>query len=225
MIRELAKHFGIPLLPVGQKADTRVFLFKPDSKEVVTQELAKRGYTVKTFGTETADVVKPDFKREGYHNGTLWIYDPTGGNGALTWDAEYTWVWRATHEYAHAETMAMVDAHYGAGRRAGSLGNPLTLKECQRALYWEFLTFGVQWAFLTHNNLVPANTMGDYCRESAVNLLDALVRCVTGGFSDPATEGVNIKGWYSYESPASMHRACQSILLGYALAKGITCEQ
>lgn len=223
ILRDLASMFGIPLLPEGSKADTRVYKFSPNARAKVTNVLGARGYTVRTFGTDKADTLKPDFKATGYHTGDLWIFDPSTGNGALTWDAEYTWVWRASHEYGHAVTLEEINRRHGEGRRAGKLGSPLTLEECYRALEWELLAFKAQWEFLLGADYAVAieNRVSDYWRESCINLLDAVYRCITGEFSDPATEGIAVKNWIAPLHPTDVYWKLRAILLGASFnAKG-----
>lgn len=212
LLRSLAASIGIPLLPIGTKADTKIYRFVPNAKALLRTWLECEGYIVKTFGTPMADCLKPDFAKEGYHTGTLWIYDPTGGNGALTWDADYTWVWRASHEYGHAVSLATIDKEYGKGRRNGKLGAPLTLRECKRAVAWEHMAFRAQWNALENWNLLDNPFPGHYYRENAVNSLDAVIRCLTGDFTDPATEGVDIKQWQFPATPSVVSRMVMAAL-------------
>lgn len=216
MLRTMATELGIPLLPTPQVSDTRVYRFVPDAKERLAAVLSAKGYKVRTFGTDRADILKPDFAKEGYYTGTLWIYDPSTGNGALTWQTDYTWIWRASHEYGHAATLAQLDWQWGPGRRSGKLGAPLTVRECLRAIDWECETFDEQWTILRKHGLLDRPDMLDYWRENAVNTLDAVARCLTGAFTDPATEGIDIRAWQEPKSPSHMRRWALEALERYA---------
>lgn len=191
LARALAPMFGLPVADRGE-TDTRVYSFGADdesiieAKNAIRNELARLGWSVTTFGGK--DDPAPDFKRNGYAARNLYIFNPGGGNGALTWDARYTWCWRASHEYGHAVTQAGVVALYGQTKRAGKLGAGMTLHDCEAAVYWEALAFGAQARFL-HDVGLPQSA--DAIRaESGINMLDAVVRCLTGGFSDPAKAGI-----------------------------------
>jgi hypothetical protein len=194
LARALAPLFGMPVADRGE-TNTRVYLFGADAEGVVSAcnrvraELMSRGYELKTFGAEGCDsVAKPDFARDGYSAGKLWIYDPRGGNGALTWSHVYTCLWRASHEYGHAVTKARVAAEYGETRRAGKLGAGMTLHDAEAACFWELLAFAEQARFLADCGL--AQTPDAIRAESGINMLDAVVRCLTGEFSDPAKAGI-----------------------------------
>lgn len=130
----------------------------------------------------------PDFKRFNYANKCVWIYNPAAGNGNFR-DEVYTRTWRVSHELAHAFTNDTLTAQYGGqGRRKGALGAGLRLADCLRALDWEYRAFAVQAGILHNCGVADTNPRGaTYKKENAANMLDAVVRCLTGKFSDPAT--------------------------------------
>ena len=130
----------------------------------------------------------PDFARFNYANKHVWIYSPASGNGNFR-DEVYTRVWRVSHEWAHAMTNDQLTADYGGqGKRRGALGDGLGVADCLRAVDWEYRTFAVQ-AGILHRCGVPDTDPREmtYWKENAANMLDAVVRCLTGEFSDPAT--------------------------------------
>lgn len=128
------------------------------------------------------------FERWNYSNRHVWIYNPASGNGNFR-DEVYTRVWRVSHEWAHAMTNDQLTADYGGqGKRRGALGNGLEVADCLRAVDWEYRTFAVQAGILHRCGVPDTDPRGKtYQRENAANMLDAVVRCLTGEFSDPAT--------------------------------------
>lgn len=170
-------------------------------------ELAERhGYTVEIFSYDPARYRAPRLKTQGYSAGVIWIYDPAVDHGAFR-DHEighdssvrYTLAWRVAHEIAHAQTEPIVQALYGDSRRDGRLGAPmirhvgpnrvpverraLTLAEAKRAIHWEVLAFHRQ------REICEPVSDADFAREFNVNLQDAMLRVLTGEFSNPGAEG------------------------------------
>lgn len=161
----------------------------------------------------------PDLKRDGYHNGTIWVYDPRNDQGSFS-DPEYTNAWRVPHELGHALTEDLVQRRYGDGHREGRLGRagvsyrgapgkqveietrPLTLKEAQRALEWEDVTFRAQRQLLDSIG-VPIDDAA-FNREYNTNLADATYRILFGDFGDPGK-----RGFIPSEQPADLKAALQ----------------
>ena len=169
---------------VGRKTDIKFYDLSrvPASR---ARALAKRrGFQVAFFGNAFGP---PDFKTRNFDTGWLMIFDPTDPHGSFR-DPDYTEAWRVLHELAHALTQKRLDAAYGWGRRGGRLGAPLTLRECQRAVTWEHLTVTEQHGL---SKLVGARiSQADLARERNVILADAVIRAVTGDFSDPDLDGL-----------------------------------
>lgn len=147
----------------------------------------------------------PDLKRDAYDNGTLWIYNPNNSHGAFDGAPDYTNAWRITHELAHALTERVVQRKYGSSKREGRLGRvstgyrgvpgkqveielrPLTLKEAQRAVEWEDITFRMQRKLLERMGVKISDV--DFNKEYNVNMADAVYRILSGDFGDPGKRG------------------------------------
>lgn len=142
-----------------------------------------RGYRVDFFGGRFG---APDFKTKNFETGWLWVYDPTDPHGSFR-DVPYTIAWRVLHELSHALTQPGVDRAYGWGRRAGRLGAPLTIREAARAAVWEDFTVRAQRDVVS--TVGGAISDADWAREYNVVLVDAVIRAVTGDFSDPDIDG------------------------------------
>lgn len=147
----------------------------------------------------------PDLKRDSYDNGTLWVYNPNNIHGAFDGAPDYTNAWRITHELSHALTERVVQRKYGSSKREGRLGRvstgyrgvpgkqveielrPLTLKEAQRAVEWEDITFRMQRQVLERMGVKISDA--DFNKEYNVNMADAVYRILSGDFGDPGKRG------------------------------------
>lgn len=163
----------------------------------------------------------PDLKRDGYKNGTLWIYNPKNEKGSF-FDPDYTNAWRITHELGHAITEEFMQRKYGDSRREGRLGRssvgyrgapgktveielpPLTLKEAQRAIEWEDNAFRTQRMLLEEAG-VDIDSY-DFAREYNTNLADAMYRVISGDFGDPSKRGFDPSN-----TPADLKSALQML--------------
>lgn len=171
--------------------------------------LAQFQANVKYFSFESipeagVEEVIPRLTMDGYHKGTLWIYDPRVAAGSFK-DTEYTRAWRVTHELAHGITESLMQAKYGSSHRYGRLGRtmegtrgkgdkkvtvelrPLTLREAQRAVEWEDVAFRAQRMLLADLGIMVSD--GAFAQEYNINLSDALYRVITGSFGDPGEYG------------------------------------
>lgn len=147
----------------------------------------------------------PQLKRNGYAQGTLWIYDPRVAHGSFK-DTEYTRAWRITHELGHAISEQLMTDKYGASKREGRLGRegksyrgrpgktveiktePLTTKQAQRALEWEDAAFRIQRKMLEELGIKISDQ--DFAREYNINVSDAMYRVITGDFGNPGEVGM-----------------------------------
>lgn len=169
---------------VGRRVDIRYYDLSQVSVEDARDLAASYGYRVGYFGGQFGP---PDFRNRGYAQGWLLIYDPFDPTGSFK-DPEYTEIWRILHELAHALTQEDTDQAYGFGRRAGRLGDPLTIREATRACYWELLVWMLQRELSAE--VGGKITDSDWYREGNTTMADAVIRAVTGVFSDPDLDGL-----------------------------------
>lgn len=212
---EVYKMFGKIGEP-GTETDTKFYDLKPLTSRPwnLDRLLDRYGFRVKYFSFEEHPETgvkwrTPDLNRDGYRNGTLWIYDPRNGQGSF-FDPEYTNTWRIPHELGHAVTEDIVQRKYGDSKREGRLGRagvsyrgapgktveievpPLTLKEAQRAVEWEDLAFRTQRMLLEEAGVkVEPHEFG---QEYNANLADAVYRVLSGDFGDPGKRGFDPYG-------------------------------
>jgi hypothetical protein len=169
------------------------------------------GFTVEEFAFHNdpeagVEFRVPNLKKQGYDEGTLWIYNPKVAHGSFE-DEEYTRQWRTYHEAGHAITEALMQQKYGDSKREGRLGvegegvrgnpakrtvpvplAPLTLAHAQRAVEWEDVAFRAQRILLKDYGGVQINEDA-FAREHNVNIADATFRVLTGDFGDPGHYG------------------------------------
>jgi len=168
------------------------------------QLMDKYGFEHDYFSFEKGEFKAPRFKRKGYKDGMVWIYDPYSKDGSFN-DAEYTKTWRITHEIAHGITEEFMQNKYGDSRRQGALGKqvryfvgdpandilktaePLSMEEALRAVEWEDVAFRVQRRLMEDAGMYISDA--DFNKEYATNLADAVGRVLTGYFSNPEESG------------------------------------
>lgn len=196
---------------VDTTKDSKLYDLQPliDRPWLVDAMLDKYGYRVRYFSFEEnqergVDWRPPDLKRDGYKNGTLWLYNPKLDSGSFK-DPAYTNAWRVAHELGHALAESILERKYGKSRREGRLGvpgksyrgapgkqveivtEPLTLREAQRAVEWEDLAFRIQRQLLADMGVTISDS--DFAREYNTNISDAVYRSVTGDFGNPGEVG------------------------------------
>ena len=180
-----------------------------DRPWLIDRLLDKYGYRVKYFSFEENPDKgvawrPPDLKRDGYKNGTLWLYNPKNDAGSFV-DPPYTNAWRVVHELGHALAEKFVEEKYGPSQREGRLGQlgksyrgapgkqveidvrGLTPKEAQRAVEWEDLAFRFQRELFKEMGIEISDK--SFAREYNVNIADAVYRASTGEFGDPGKLG------------------------------------
>ncbi|KPK66552.1 MAG: hypothetical protein AMS21_01980 [Gemmatimonas sp. SG8_38_2] len=176
-----------------------------DNPQGTTEKLlADYGYELEVFSYDPDRFRLPKLKKQGYEQGTVWIYDPEVERGSFK-DTEYTRAWRVSHEIAHGITEQLMQEKYGDSYRYGRLGRiamlprgkppnqklveqrPMTLKEAQRALEWEDLAFRLQRMLLEQVGITISEEQ--FTQEYNTNLSDAMYRSLTGEFGDPGEYG------------------------------------
>ena len=175
---------------------------KPNKK--LEKLLKEKGFKVKIFSFDPARFKLPNFKKDSYHNGTLWLYDPAVDEASFH-DENYTRAWRLTHELGHAVTENFMEGKYGPSVREGRLGvksvnyrgvppkrakveiPAITLQEAQRAVEWEDVAFRAQRKIL--EDLGVKVKEADFAKEYNGNIKGALHRILTGDFDDPISDG------------------------------------
>lgn len=209
--REIYARFG--QLDAGRDTTDRLKVYDlrglTEGPARVDALLDRYGYRVKYFAfhNDPAAGVEfrlPKLKRDGYANGTLWLYDPRVANASFK-DTSYTNAWRITHELGHALTEQFVEDKYGASHREGRLGQtsttqrgvppkqieievrPLTLTEAQRAIEWEDVAFRTQRMLLEEAGEKISDA--DFAHEYNINISDAVYRTLTGEFGNPGEYG------------------------------------
>lgn len=168
------------------------------------------GYKVEYFSFESnpdlgVEFRLPQLKKKGYKDGFVWIYDPRNSHGSFKGAVEYTRAWRVSHEIAHGITERFMQAKYGDSKRYGRLGREmevvrgaegkqvkvteraLTLKEAQRAVEWEDVTFRAQRMILEQMGVKITDSQ--FAQENNINLADAFYRVLTGDFGNPGDFG------------------------------------
>lgn len=171
--------------------------------------LDRYGYRVRYFAYHSdpdagVEFRLPKLKRDGYGQGTLWLYDPRVAAGSFK-DTAYTDAWRRTHELGHAISEQFVQQKYGPSHREGRLGQPsettrgvppkqvkievrpLTLDEAQRAIEWEDIAFRTQRQLLQEAGVEISDA--EFAHEYNINLGDATYRILTSHFGDPGEYG------------------------------------
>lgn len=175
---------------------------KPSTK--IDRLLKEKGFEYKIFSFDPANFKLPNFKKDSYHNGVVWIYDPTVDEASFH-DADYTKAWRVTHELGHAFTEKFMYDKYGVSVREGKLGGPsvnlrglppkrtkveipaITLQAAQRAVEWEDTAFRAQRKILEELGVNVSDS--DFTKEYNVNIKGALHRILTANFDDPILDG------------------------------------
>jgi len=172
---------------------------------LVDDMLTKYGYNVKYFSFDPANWKLPKLKKDGYQQGTLWIYDPAIEHGSFK-DTEYTRQWRIVHELGHGITERIIQERYGDSRREGRMGRewgaqrgnpnkkvvtvqlePLTLMQSQRAVEWEDVAFRVQRMLFKQLGINASPEV--FGKEYNNNVADAIHRTLTGDFADAGITG------------------------------------
>jgi hypothetical protein len=175
----------------------------------VLDQAAQHGFLVKFFSFEENAEAGVEFKlprltRDGYKQGTVWIYNPGNMAGSFK-DKDYTLAWRVTHETAHGITEQLMQEKYGDSKRYGRMGRttkgirgvagkqvevtlkPLTLLHAQRAVEWEDVTFRTQRLLL--EELGVTITDEQFNMENRINMSDAMYRSLTGEFGESGEAG------------------------------------
>lgn len=209
-VTEIYGRFGA-LTNKDTTKDLKIYDLQPlvKDKQAALNQAAQHGYLVKLFSfvedKEAGIEFKiPKLKVDGYEQGTVWIYNPRNPAGSFK-DEDYTTAWRITHEVAHGITEQFMQAKYGDSKRYGRMGRtatgvlgtadkqvevtlpPLTLKQAQRAVEWEEVTFRVQRILLEELGITI--TEEQFNQENAINISDATYRVATGEFGDPGEYG------------------------------------
>ncbi|HET8729127.1 MAG TPA: hypothetical protein VFO41_16620 [Alphaproteobacteria bacterium] len=215
--------FGVLLDNADTTAALRIYDFTPliADPAPLARLLERCGVGVKCFSYVSdpatgAEFRLPRLQADGYHKGTVWIYDPRVRDASFK-DPDYTRIWRVTHELGHGVAERYVQERYGPSRRYGRLGlpmegmrgvpprqvsvplPPLTLAEAQRAVEWEDVAFRTQRLLLAELGVTIGDD--DFAREYNVNLADAVYRVVTGAFGDPGDFG-----FLPAAKPVPLHR-------------------
>jgi hypothetical protein len=187
--------------------DLDVLIENPDLVQAVADAY---GYKVEYFSFESnpeagVEFRLPQLKKKGYKDGYVWIYDPRNSHGSFKGAVEYTRAWRVSHEIAHGVTEKFMQAKYGDSKRYGRLGRELevdrgvegkqvkvteralTLKEAQRAVEWEDVTFRAQRMILEQLGVKISDAQ--FAQENNINLADATYRVLTGDFGNPGDFG------------------------------------
>ena len=181
--------------------------------DVIEKLADKFGYKFRYFTSNPKDYGKTiegikieqrpaNIAKDGYSKGNIWVYNPYDEHGSFN-DALLTHAWRAIHELGHALSEAVIHKKYGWSLRFGAMTfdtkNPynisdtkiykgIPLLQAQRAIEWEDVAFRTQELLYKELGLkVPqANANLDF------NIAghDAVIRILTGDFSDPGTLGV-----------------------------------
>lgn len=176
---------------------------------LVERQLTDYGYQLDTFSfhedkTAGVEIKLPRLGKRNYETGWVLIYDPRVAHGSFK-DEQYTRAWRATHEMGHGISEAFMQERYGASRRYGRLGRPmsvtrgvgdkavqvetraLTLMEAQRAVEWEDVAFRTQRMLLEEYGVVVTDSQ--FAQEFNINLTDATYRVLSGDFGNPGEFG------------------------------------
>jgi hypothetical protein len=179
-----------------------------DPQQVLDQA-AQHGYLVKFFSfkanpAKNVEVNIPRLNKDGYENGTVWIYDPRNSEGSFK-DSAYTLAWRVSHEMAHGITEQFMQTKYGDSKRYGRLGRdyeglrgkkgkavkvplePLTLMEAQRAIEWEEVAFRVGRMLTAELGITITDEQ--FNSEIRINVADAMYRSLTGEFGENGENG------------------------------------
>lgn len=130
---------------------------------------------------------KPDLLSKNYYNGYLMVYDPDDQNGRIAMSSDYAIAYSILHELGHALTLNKLNKLYGEGRRLGALGKHRTLREALRALHWEDLAIVMQQKLSSEIGIRISNDV--YEKERNTVFSEAVMRAVTGRFSEPNNEG------------------------------------
>jgi hypothetical protein len=210
-VSEIYGRFGT-FVGRNTQEDVKIYNLDPlvaDPQRVLDQA-AQHGFLVKFFSfvEDAANGIEfkiPNLKKDGYQNGTVWIYNPRNPEGSFK-DEDYTTAWRVTHELGHGITEQLMQEKYGDSKRFGRMGRehigqrgkppkqvdvvlePLTLEQAQRAVEWEEVTFRVQRILLEELGVTISNEQ--FNQENRINLADAMYRSLTGEFGEPGEAGL-----------------------------------
>jgi hypothetical protein len=174
-------HYGT--ITPGKKTNLKFYHGIDEFQPKIDQHLKETGYTPYLAGGKHG---KPDLANKNYTTKHLMIYDPSEGSGGDYGNESFTSAWRKIHEKAHADTLPEVNKLYGEGRRLGKLG-VRTPREMARSLVWEHLAAHKQRDLM--EQLGHKMSEEDFAREYNTVMGDALIRSITGKFSDPHEMG------------------------------------
>ena len=178
---EVMGHYGT--ITPGKKTNLKFYHGIDEFQPKIDQHLKETGYTPYLAGGKHG---KPDLANKNYTTKHLMIYDPSEGSGGDYGNEQFTSAWRKIHEKAHADTLPEVNKLYGEGRRLGKLG-VRTPREMARSLVWEHLAAHKQRDLM--EQLGHKMSEEDFAREYNTVMGDALIRSITGKFSDPHEMG------------------------------------